>query len=113
MVSFIHRSSICLKVSSMQASADDDQLIDRPPDRPEYDLLYTIYRVSFWFPSWIGRLYVSRYRPCKLQLMMIKLIVHSIVLNAVFYMLDTGCLFGFIRPRVVYKFQGIVHASFS
>ena len=51
----------------MQASADDDQLVD----------------------------------------------LHSIVLNAVFYMLDTGGLFGFIRPRVVYKFQGIAHASFN
>ena len=34
-------SSICFKVSSMQASVDDDdQLLDRPLDCPEYALLY-------------------------------------------------------------------------
>ena len=36
-----------------------------------------------------------------------------VVLNAFFYMLDTGCLFGFIHQRVVYMYQGIVYASFS
>ena len=69
---------------------DDDQLIDRGLDCPEFALLYARYRVSFWFPSWIGRLYVSRYRPCKLQLMMMInfLIVHLIVLNTLFYMIQ-------------------------
>ena len=41
LVSFIQRSSMCFKVSSIQGSVDDDDhLIDRPPDCPEYALLY-------------------------------------------------------------------------